>query len=82
MKKNTYSRQPDGVDGEEVTLDDPGRLLAQELAPSEARSAREWLDAVTAQDVPDRARRKRVAECAEFAVDAFVAPVRVLGGEP
>jgi hypothetical protein len=80
-KEDVQPAQPDGVDGEEVTLDDPGRLLAEELAPAEARSARDGLDAVAAQDVPDRARRKRVAEPGGFAVDAVVAPARVLGRE-
>jgi hypothetical protein len=39
------------------------------------------VDAVTFQDRPERGRGETVAEAGEFAVDAPVAPRRVLGGE-
>src|SRR6266540_2219005 len=47
-----------------------------------ARSAGDRVDAVAAEDVPDGARREREAEPGQFAVDALVAPARILGRQP
>src|SRR6266487_2931082 len=81
-EEDIQAAQPNGVDREEVALDDPGCLLAQELAPAEARSSWGGVDAVPAQDVPDRARGEREAEPGQFAVDALVAPARILRRQP
>src|SRR5437773_1971708 len=70
--------QPQHLDGEEVTLDDPGGLLAKERRPAQACSSRCRLNAVTAEDVPDAAGRERDAKPDHFAVDPLVPPARVL----
>jgi hypothetical protein len=54
-EEDVVAAQPDGVDSEEVALDDCGRLLAQELAPADIRASRCGVDAVAPQDVPHRA---------------------------
>jgi len=41
--------QQDRVDGEEVARNDPGGLLAQERLPRRGRSARGWVQPVTAK---------------------------------
>ena len=48
-EEDIQAAQPDGVDGEEVALDDPGCLLAQKLAPAQLRAARDGLDGMAAQ---------------------------------
>jgi len=78
-EEDVEAPKPHRVDGEEVALDDAGRLLAQELAPTQRRSSRCGVDAVAAEDVPDRAGREREPKPSEFAVYALVAPARVLG---
>jgi hypothetical protein len=83
MKKKTYRRLSQSVStGEKVALDDACCLLAQELAPAQARSSWGGVDPVAAQDVPDRARGEREAEPGQFAVDALVAPARILRRQP
>jgi hypothetical protein len=57
----------------------PRRLLAPELPPAQALSPGWRLDLVAAEHVPDAARRQGHAESDELAVDALVAPARVLG---
>src|SRR5207244_453322 len=51
-EEHVQASQPERLDGEEVTLDDAGGLLAQELGPTQACSSRCRLDPV-AEDVPD-----------------------------
>jgi hypothetical protein len=48
--------QPDGVDGEEVTRDDPGGLLSQERAPGGARPPWGRVEPIAAQGGADRGR--------------------------
>jgi hypothetical protein len=74
--------EPDGVDDEGVTGDDPAGLRGEELGPGRSGASRGGIDAVALQDRPDSGRSEAVAEAGEFAVDAPVAPRRVLGGEP
>jgi hypothetical protein len=66
-----------GVDGEEVAGD--SGLGVQELRPGEFESFGCWVDAVGFEDLPDGGGGNAVAESDEFAVDASVAPRRVLG---
>src|SRR6266508_3243707 len=70
--------QPERLDREEVTLEDYGRLLAQELPPADARSPRCGVDAVAVENVPNTARRQRQPERDQLALDALVSPARVL----
>jgi hypothetical protein len=78
-EEHVQPAQPQRLDREEVTLEDPGRLLAQELPPAHALSPGCRLDLVAAEHVPDAARRQGHAQSDELAVDALVAPARVLG---
>src|SRR6266545_1306193 len=70
--------QPKRLDRKEVTLEDYGCLLAQELPPADPRSPRCGLDPVAVENVPNTARRKRQPERDQLALDALVAPARVL----
>ena len=53
----------------------------EELRPGDLGSFRGSIDAVGFEDLPDGGGGDPVAEAREFAVDAAVAPGRVLGGE-
>jgi hypothetical protein len=80
-EEHVQPTQPTRLDREEVTLEDPGSLLAQELPPAGARSPRCGLDAVAVEDVPDAARRQWDAEPDQLAVDPLVSPTRILRSE-
>jgi hypothetical protein len=58
-----------------------GCLGVQELRPGDLRSFWGWVDPPGFENAPHRGRSDVVAEACEFAVDASVAPGRVLGGE-
>ena len=73
--------QPDRVDGEEVARHDPGSLLAQERPPGRGRSPWGGVEAVAAQGGADHRRRDAHAKVEQFALDALVAPARVLPGQ-
>jgi len=73
--------EPDGVDDEGVTGDDPARLSSEELGPGGPGASGGGVDVVPFQDCPHRRCCEAVAEAGELAVDAPVAPRRVLGGE-
>ena len=66
-----------GVDGEEVTGD--SGLGVKELCPGHVGSVRGRFDSAFFEDLPDGGGGECVAEAGEFAVDAAVAPGRVLG---
>src|SRR6266508_362139 len=74
--------EEDGVDGEEVALENARRLLPKELRPTRLRPPRGRLDPCLAQDRPDRARRELNAEPHQFALDPSVPPARVLARKP
>jgi hypothetical protein len=74
--------QPERLDREEVTLHDPGRLLAQERPSAHARACCCGLDAVAVEQVPDAARGQRDPEPDQLAVDPLVSPARVLRRQP
>jgi hypothetical protein len=48
-EEHVQASQPERLDREEVTLKDPGRLLAQELPPAHARGSRCGLDGARAE---------------------------------
>ena len=74
--------QPYGVDGEEVARDDPRCLLAQERPPRGARTPRRRVEAVAVQHRADRGRRDPDTQADQLALDALIAPARVLPGQP
>ena len=80
-EQHVVAAQHDGVDGEEVARDDPGSLGTQERRPRLRCSAGCGIDPRCLEDRPDRRRRDGDAEAGEFAVDAAVAPGRVLPSE-
>jgi len=55
VEEHVQASQPERLDGEEVTLEDPGGMSAEELRPAHACSPRCRLNAVKAEDVPDAA---------------------------
>ena len=71
--------QCDAVDGGEVA--GHGGLGAQGLRPGHVGSVRCWVDARVFEDLPDGGRRDAMSEADQFAVDAPVAPRRILGGD-
>ena len=73
--------QGDGVEVEQVAGQDRVRLRAQELAPGRSGATRCGIDPGCVEDRPDRGGADLVAEAGELAVDAPVAPGRVLGGQ-
>jgi hypothetical protein len=73
--------QPDGIDGEEITGDDPGCLLAQKRLPGCGSPPWRRVQPVAAQRGADRGCRDLHAKLLELALDALVAPARVLLGQ-
>jgi len=61
---------------------DPLGLRGQELPPGQARAARRRVDARPVEQQPYGAWRELVAKPGEFAMDAPVAPRRVLNRDP
>jgi len=83
MKNSTYSRRNPAVSTvKQVARDDPGGLLAEEHPPRRGRSARGWLEPVTAEQPADRAGRDADAKPQQLAVDALIAPAGILPGQP
>jgi hypothetical protein len=74
--------EPDGVDDEGVTGDDPAGLRSEELGPGRPGASWGGVDAVTFPDGRRRGGGEAVAEAGEFAVDAPVALRRVVSREP
>ena len=73
--------QPHRVDGEEITGDDLGSLLAQERPPGGRRPPWRWIEPVAAQHRTDRGRCDPDAQVLQFALDLLVAPARVVPGQ-
>jgi len=71
-----------GLHGEEVGGDDAGGLRPKERSPADRRPAGRGPKPVAQQHRPDGRRRHRHAEVLGFALDAPVAPARVLPGQP
>ena len=80
-EQDVKSAQGDGVDTEEFGGEQGGTLAVNELAPGRTGAVRCGFSACVAQDLPHGGGGDAVSESAEFAVDAPVAPVRVLGVE-
>ena len=81
-EEHVVAAQERGLDGEEVTGDDAGRLRTQEVAPARPQASRRRSKASTRKQAANGARRDAEAELAELAGDALIAPARVLAREP
>jgi hypothetical protein len=77
-KKTREPAQRDGVQGEEVGGQQPSGLSPQERLPTGVCSPWCWSESGSGQDSADRSGAQAVAEPGEFAVEAAVAPGRVL----
>ena len=80
-EQDAESAEQGGVDAGEVGGDDAGCLGADELEPGWSGPMTGGVDSTGAEDLPHGRRCQLVAEPDEFAVDAPIAPVRVLAGE-
>ncbi len=78
-EQHVAAAEQGGVDGEEVA--GHGRLGVQELRPGDVGSVRGGVDAGGLEDLPHGGGRDVVAEAGQFAMDAAVAPGRVLISE-
>jgi hypothetical protein len=74
--------EEDGVDVGEVDREDRVGLRGQELSPGRAGALRGGVDASVLQDCPHGGGGEVVAESEKFALDAPVAPGRVLASHP
>ena len=70
-----------GVDVEEVTRQEPGRLGAEEGSPGVARSLRCGRNVALPEDRANGSRRHGDAHPGKLTLDASVAPQRVFAGE-
>jgi hypothetical protein len=68
-KQNVETLQEEGVDGEEVALEDARRLSTEELGAASLKPLRCRLDPRLAQDRPDRPRHELDPEPDELALD-------------
>jgi len=73
--------QPHRLHDEEVARDHPGGLLAEERLPAAARTPRCRVESVTAKRCADRGCRHAHTKAEQLALDALVAPARVLASE-
>jgi len=81
-EQHVETPEQDGVDREEVTGDQTLRLSLEELRPRWPRPSRCRVDAPTLQDRPDARWGDGDAHAGELAMDAPVAPSRILLGQP
>ncbi len=79
--QHVESPEQDRVDGKEVAADDRSGMRLQELRPSGSLAARSWRHAVAAQNASDCGCRNPVAQLDQLALDAAIAPARVLTTE-
>jgi len=77
-EQDVEAPEKDGVDGEEVALEDARRLPAQKLRPAGLESPRRGLDSLPPEDFPDGAASKRNTEPDQLALDPPVSPAGVL----
>jgi hypothetical protein len=77
-EEHIQTPQEGGVDREEVAGDHARRLRTQKLPPRRAGAPRRGTELMATEQVSDRARRHGEAEAGELALDAPVAPARVL----
>ena len=73
--------QVDGVDVDQVAGENAVGLRAEELRPGRTCSSRRGIDARRGEDLPHGGGADLIAEPDEFAVDAAIPPVGILGSE-
>jgi hypothetical protein len=73
-EQHIQTPQPDGVDGEEITGDDPGGLLAQERPPRWSGPPWGGVEPMVAEGRADRGGRDLDAKPKQLALNALVAP--------
>jgi hypothetical protein len=78
QEQHVQPPQPDGVDGEAVAGEDPGGLLAKKRPPRRRCPPWRGVQAMTAQRCADRGRRDLDPNPEQLALDAPVAPTRIL----
>ena len=78
-EQDVVAAKQGGVDGGEVT--GQGGLRVQDLRPRDVGSFRCGFDAVGLEDLPHGRRSDPITEAGQFAMNATVAPGRILGGE-
>src|SRR4051794_32470977 len=81
-EQDVEALQEQGIDAEEIALEDARRLLSEEPGPARLQTPRCWLDSLVLQDRPHRARRKLDTEPDQLALDPPVAPTRILARKP
>ena len=81
-EQDVQALEEHGVNVQEVTRQDPGRLRGQELPPGRGCPARCGREPGCGQDPADRSRADAIAEAEELTLDAAVPPPRVLPGQP
>jgi hypothetical protein len=72
--QHIQASQRDGIDMQEVTRQDAGRLRDKELPPRRRRPPWRGTEPGGGQDPADRARSHAVSQAEEFALDAQVSP--------
>src|SRR5262245_44054865 len=70
-----------GLDSEEIAGKDGPGVGAQELSPGRTVASRSRRYAMTPEQASDSSRRDLVSELEQFALDAAIAPARVLAGQ-
>jgi hypothetical protein len=81
-EEHVVATQEGSLDREEVARQDARCLLAQELAPSRARSPRRRPKPSCGEQSPNGARGDGDAELRKLAADPLVAPARISAREP
>jgi hypothetical protein len=81
-QQDVEAAEEDGVDVGEVDREDRVGLRGEELSPGRAGASWSGVDPRVLQDRPYGGGGNPVAESDQFALNASVAPVRVLVGHP
>jgi hypothetical protein len=80
-EKHVYALQRDGIDVQEITCQDPGRLGRRKLPPRRRHLARRRPEPGGGQDPADRPLFDPVPEPDHLALDTAAAPPRLLPGQ-
>ena len=83
LQENQHVQRPQHhrIDGEEVAGQDRAGMGGQELGPGWPVSTRCRRHAMATTDAADRLRRDLEAELEQFALDAPIAPARILSSQ-
>jgi hypothetical protein len=81
ITNKTYTPEQNGIDMQEVTGKNAGRLSSQELTPRRRRPTRRGPEPDSSQDPADRPLPYPVPQAEQLALDAPIPPPRVLPGQ-